>query len=153
MYKKILAPMDGSELSECSLPHIKAIAGGCHVPEVVLLHVIEPLRQAGWMEGYYDDAVLNKMKKEAEQRIQDDLTKLADSLNSEGITTRTVITHGMPANEILDYAGKNNVDLIIISTHGSSGIVRWALGSVADRVLRHSQAPVLVIAPKACRIS
>jgi len=153
MYKKILAPVDGSELSECSLAHVKAIAGGCNVPEVVLIRVVEPLRQAGMITGYLDEDLLLKMRADAELRIQDDLVKLADSLNSDGVVARTAIAHGKAADEILDYANKNNVDLIIMSTHGSSGVARWAMGSVADKVLRHSPVPVLIAAPKACRIS
>jgi nucleotide-binding universal stress UspA family protein len=153
MYKKILAPVDGSELSECSLAHVKAIASGCKVPEVVLLRVIEPFQQVGMTSSYINEDLLLKMRKEAELRVEDNLSKLANNLNSEGIIARTAIAQGMVANEILDYASKNNVDLIIMSTHGSSGIVRWALGSVADKVLRHSQVPVLIVAPKSCRIS
>lgn len=152
MYKKILAPMDGSELSECSLPHIEAIASGCKVLEVVLLRVIEPHMQTGMISGYIDGDMLLKMQNEAEQRVKDYLAKIAERLTSEGIVTRTAIAHGFPANEILDYASKNNVDLIIMSTHGSSGIIRWMIGSVADKVVRHSQAPVLMVAPKACRV-
>lgn len=153
MYKKILAPVDGSELSECSLAHVKAIASGCRVPEVVLLRVIEPLQQGSIVAGYIGEDSLLKMQEEAESKIEADLAKLANTLNSEGVAVRTAIARGRAAEEILDYADKNNVDLIVMSTHGSSGIVRWTLGSVADRVVRHSPAPVLIAAPKACRIS
>jgi len=151
MYKKILAPVDGSELSECSLAHVKAITSGCKVPQVVLLRVIEPLEHSGMIDSNINKMYV-KMLKEVEVKIEDDLAKLADSLNSEGIATQTAIARGVAANEILDYASKNNVDLIIMSTHGRSGIVRWALGSVADKVLQYSQVPVLIAAPKSCRI-
>ena len=141
--------MDGSELSECSLPHIKAIAGGCNVSEVILLRVIEPFHQTGWES--YDSEEVTKMREATKLAIQEYLIKIADSLNSEGINARTVIIEGMPAHEILEYVSKNNIDLIIMSTHGSSGVIRWTMGSVTDKVLHHSQAPVLIIAPKACR--
>ena len=71
----------------------------------------------------------------------------------EGISARGEVVTGKAADAILDYAEKNNVDLIIMSTHGRSGISRWAFGSVADRVVRHSIAPVLLVAPAGCRIN
>ena len=147
MYKKILAPMDGSEFSECVLPHIRAIAVGCKVPEVVLFRAIEPIQTP---------YIANDLFEEAEERaivnIKDAFNKINEELKADGVSTSQVIVKGYAANEILEYAEKNNVDLIIMSSHGSSGIIRWALGSVTDKVTRHASAPVLVIAPKACRI-
>ena len=147
MYKKILAPMDGSEFSECVLSHIRAIAVGCKVPEVVLFRAIEPVQTP---------YISNDIFEEAEERviveIKDFFNKIAEELKADGVSTSQVIVKGYAANEILEYAEKNNVDLIIISSHGSSGIIRWALGSVTDRVTRHASTPVLVITPKACRI-
>jgi nucleotide-binding universal stress UspA family protein len=58
---------------------------------------------------------------------------------------------GSAAEEILKYSQDNDVDLIIMSTHGRSGVSRWAMGSVADRVVRTSVAPVLLTTPKECR--
>ena len=62
------------------------------------------------------------------------------------------VVEGNAADAIVDYAGKNDIDLIIMATHGRSGIGRWALGSVADRVVRHANAPVLLVraSKKAC---
>ena len=64
-----------------------------------------------------------------------------------------VVIQGKVAEGILDYVVKNQVDLIMMSTHGRSGPSRWALGSVADRVIRHSLIPVLIVSPKGCRIT
>ena len=149
MYKRILAPLDGSQLSECTLEHVKAIATGCQVPEVILLWIIEPPTQiAEAPEEFIRDA-----GKRALDYAKDYLSKVADSLKKENIATRTVVLGGRPADEILDYAKKNNVDLVIMSTHGRSGVSRWAFGSVTDRVVRHSIAPVLVASPEGCRVS
>ena len=148
MYKKILAPVDGSEFSECSLAHVKAVASGCRVPEVVLLKVIEPLPPA------YETG--EEWRRDVEKRVaadaRDYLSQLADSLKKDGIAAEIVIAHGKADEEILDYAGKNKIDLIIMSTHGRSGIGRWVMGGVADRVVRHSMAPVLIVSPDGCRI-
>ena len=154
MYNKILAPVDGSTLSECSLDHVRAVATGCSVPEVVLLRVIEPLSsyavsalaQAG---GNLIEQAENVNKAEAQAYI----SEMVKKLNKEGIAAKGETIYGKAADEILGYAEKNKVDLIIMSTHGKSGISRWAFGSVADRVVRHSRAPVLTVAPAGCRTS
>lgn len=148
MYKKMLAPLDGSELAECTLTHTRAIAKGCQVPEVVLLRVVEPLRQVYELGEEWRRNAEAKAQAEA----KDYLSKVADSLKKEGIAAEAAVVSGRSADEILDYTKKNQVDLIVMSTHGMSGISRWVLGSVADRVIRHSTVPVLVISPLGCRI-
>lgn len=148
MYKRILAPLDGSEFSECSLEHVRAIATGCQVPEVILLRVIEPLHQTYEVDEDY----LRNAQERAKTEMESYLAKTAGELKKDGIAATTAVVAGRPADEILDFANKNRVDLIIMSTHGRTGVARWTLGSVADRVLRHSVAPVLIASPSGCRI-
>jgi len=150
MYKKMLVPLDGSEFSECVLDHVRAIAIGCQVPEVVLLGVAEPVtHQVYYMVGIEDQ--VGDMQKQTEKYVESYLSKAADSLKKDDIAAQTAVVSGRAAEEILDYANKNQVDLIIMSTHGRSGLSRWVLGSVTDRVVRHSRAPVLTVAPTGCR--
>jgi nucleotide-binding universal stress UspA family protein len=155
MYKKILAPLDGSELSECTLGHIRAVATGCQVPEVALLYVVEPYDKGNmhYRHRGITEEQLQKSEAADETYGKDYLAKVADKMKKEGLVVKTAIAHGIPAEEIVNYAEKNGVDLIIISTHGRSGVSRWAFGSVADRVLRHSTTPVLTVAPRGCRIT
>ncbi|MFH1638708.1 MAG: universal stress protein [Chloroflexota bacterium] len=151
MYKKILVPLDGSEFSECSLEHVRAITRGDHVPEVILLRVIEPAPEfylGRKMGGDFQSKVTEIIVTEA----KDYLSKTADGLKKDGITIRTVVIQGKPAEEILDYAAKNQVDLIIMTTHGRSGVSRFAFGSVAEKVIRSSPLPVLSISPTGCRL-
>lgn len=147
MYKKILAPVDGSEFSECALEHIRAIALGCKVPEVVLFRVLEPVPQT---YGLGDEWIKDSDER-AMAYAEKSLSRIAETLASDGISCKKVIVKGYAANEILDYADHNDVDLIIMSTHGSSGFIRWTLGSVAEKVARHSPIPVLVVTPKVCQ--
>ena len=149
MYKKILAPLDGSKFSECNLEHVRTIATGCQVPEVVLLRVIEPMQQVYQLSEKWQRDVEEK----ALVAAKDYLAKVADDLKKDGVSAETVVILGKPDEAILDYATQNQVELIIMSTHGKSGVSRWAFGSVADRVLRHSPVPVLIAAPAACRVS
>ncbi len=151
MYQKILAPMDGSELSECGLSHVRAIAGGCNVPEVILFMVYEPLPRSQ-LAAYTPSDFFEKAEKEALEYGRQYLGQKAEDLKAKGINASIAVDVGLPAEKILDYAKKHGVDLIIMSTHGRSGVARWAMGSVADKVLRHSPVPVLTVAPGGCRI-
>ncbi len=148
MYKKILVPLDGSELSACSLEHVKQTGAGS---DVILFRVIEPLPVndlAAWAQaGYMVSDVIKRAKENARQA----LSLAAEKLAGHGISARVEVIEGRAAEAILEYAEKNQVDLIIISSHGRSGISRFAFGSVADRVVRHSKIPVLVITPPGCK--
>lgn len=160
MYNRLLCPLDGSKLSECSLEHVKAIAAGCRVTSVVLLTVIEEpellmvqydSQQAIEEEVKLKEKQINEMKKGAE----DYLAIAAQVLRNEGITVQIEILqssayHGV-ADAILDFAQNSKADLIIMSTHGRSGISRWAFGSVTDKVIRHSKVPVLTVTSEGCR--
>ncbi len=152
MYQKILVPLDGSELAECSLAHVKAIASGCGVSEVVLFQAVEPLAfdSVGALAITGGDVI--QAESENQRRAREYLTKVSRGLKRIHIASEIVVTDGPAADEILDYAHNNNVDLIIMSTHGRSGPSRWYFGSVADRVVRHSRVPVLSVAAPGCRV-
>ena len=156
MYSKILVPLDGMELAECILGHVREIVTGCQVSEVVLLTVVESYEKGlpsttwgGAISAEQGAALAIKSRAKA----KDYITKVADKLREEGMFVQPVVIQGKVAEGILDYAIENQVDLIMMSTHGRSGPSRWALGSVADRVIRHSPIPVLIVSPKGCRIS
>lgn len=95
------------------------------------------------------DAFESKLRAEA----TDYLLKMADNLKKDGVAAETVVVVGWPAEKIMEYSEKNKVDLIIMSTHGRSGITRFTFGSVAEKVSRHSVVPVMTVTPPGCRIS
>jgi len=152
MYKKILIPLDGSELAECSLEHAKAIAQGCNVADVIVFRVIEPLstQTISALAEAGDDSI-RKAREENQQDAKDYVLKVENHLRTQGIASRAVTVEGRAADEILSYTEKNNVDLIVMSTHGRSGLSRFFFGSVAEKVSRHSRVPVLLLAPEGCR--
>jgi len=152
MYNKILVPLDGSENAECIMEHVKAIATGCRVPDVVLLRVIEPF-PAYYMDYRISEEFIRQSQDAAKADAREYLTKMADKMTKEGVSASTQVVEGKAADTILDFATKNGVDLIIMATHGRTGISRWALGSVADKVVRSSSAPVMVVAPAGCRVT
>lgn len=152
MYNKILVPLDGSENAECILEHVKAVATGCHVPDVVLLRVIESF-PAYYMDYRISEEFIRQSQDAAKADAREYLTKTADKMTKQGMSVSTQVIEGKAADSILDYSIKNSVDLIIMATHGRTGISRWALGSVADKVVRTSNAPVMVVAPASCRVT
>ncbi len=149
MYKKILVPLDGSKLAECVLGHVRGIATGCSVPEVDLLFVVEPI--SGTAGVTYFASVEGQKKLIAWGKNY--LAKVGKSLVGEGIAARGIVLEGKPAEVILDYAGKNKIDLIMMATHGRSGPARWALGSVTDKVVRLSTVPVFIVTPGECLVA
>jgi len=157
MYKKILAPLDGSGMAECVLDHVKAIAAGCGVPEVVLLRVVEPVSSFDIGElAASNPKVATQVEQQEEEQHRNTakqyVDEMANKLKMEGVAANAEIITGKAAEGILSYAQNNQIDLIVMSTHGRSGISRWAFGSVADKIIRHSLIPVLIVAPTGCRI-
>jgi nucleotide-binding universal stress UspA family protein len=149
---KMLVPLDGSELAELVLPHVEALAlpqGGA-AAEVVLVGICEPLvlppvttpeTSVNW--GTAADEYLAKSKKSAERY----LFKVQRGLTDAGLKVSLEVLEGDPATEIIDYAGRKQVNLIVMATHGRSGIGRWAYGSVAQKVLHGGSTPILLVRP------
>jgi nucleotide-binding universal stress UspA family protein len=148
MYQKILVPFDGSKRAECVLPHVEAIATGCGAGEVFLVGVTE--RVAGFMvvddhsqplgERLVPEAVGKK-----EKQAQEYLDKIAKTLEAKGVKVRTEVLMGKPAEEIIIHARNIGCDLIIMASHGSSGLSRWTHGTVAERVFRATPVPILMV--------
>jgi nucleotide-binding universal stress UspA family protein len=133
-YRKVLVPLDGSEVAERSLRYANKIAGG-NGSEVILLTVSASSdeRLDRPMKAYLD---LNGKK-----------------LQSQGMKVSTAIAYGNVANEIIDFTHKSKIDLIIISTHGYSGTKYWMLGSIARKVLYGTHVPVFLVKSRAPKVS
>jgi nucleotide-binding universal stress UspA family protein len=152
MYKKILVPLDGSELAECVLPHVESIAKGCNTQTVVFLRVVEPFYMPTSDEFtiYFSEKTIERINSENRAAAEKYLSQLVNSAKYDGVTVKSEVLTGKAADTIAEYATKNAVDLIIIATHGRSGISRWVWGSVADRVLRSACVPVLMVRAPGC---
>jgi nucleotide-binding universal stress UspA family protein len=151
MYQKILVPLDGSKLAECALPHVKNMVKDGSIGEVTLLNVVN-VYIPGRVEipGIVDiNAVRENFFMESRKYLADVESRFA----SEGIKVKKASLEGnRPAEIISDYAQKNGMDLIVIATHGYTGLKRLMLGSVALGVLHESHIPVLLIRPESCRM-
>ncbi len=152
MYERILVPLDGSKVGEAALLAVTELvskfAPGVNT-EVTLLQVLTSLTHyviAGeaTVQVPYNDGELSQIRKE----VTDYLMKAGTELKNKGVVVSFKMTTGNAAEEIIKAADEVNADLIAMSTHGRSGISRWALGSVAERVVRVSSRPVLVVRAK-----
>ena len=155
MYQKVLVPLDGSKLAECVVEHVKSIATGCQVPTMVLLRVVESFSPPAYFNLHHemDEDTYRDATETAEAQAKNYLSEMAGRLKAEGIAVENDMAYGLPADEILNYAEQKQVDLIIMSTHGRSGISRWFSGSVSEKVVRQSLTPVLIVTPRGCRKS
>jgi nucleotide-binding universal stress UspA family protein len=151
MYRKVLVPLDSSKLAECALPEVKKLAGGGFIGEVILLNVfdIDRMRIPTTKTGIIDiDTLINAQLDKSRKYLE----KIQSDLSSEGIKVKTESLEGKPAQRIVDYAEANDVNLIVIATHGYTGMKKLMFGSVALRVLHDSYVPVLLIRPDSCRM-
>jgi nucleotide-binding universal stress UspA family protein len=156
MYRKILVPLDGSKHAECVLPYVKSLASDLKDPEIILLRVCEPpVILADYppdLHTEWDDHVRQETA-HIQQQCRLYLDGTEQNLIQAGLKVRTDSRLGKAPEEIIDYAIQNQVDLIIIASHGSSGITRWAYGNTANRVLQASTIPVMIIRPEECKAS
>ena len=155
MYQKIMVPLDGSQLAECVLPHVESIAKGCNLAQVILVRVVEPIHLpvGGWRYTFPKEEE-DRTRKELADLIKNEAEKYLKSLKEQsrfgGLDVQTVVLVGKVVEELMGYAEKQGVDLFVMATHGESGVSRWVWGSVADRILRSSCVPVLMVRAPGC---
>ncbi len=155
MYRRVLVTLDGSLLAEQVLPHVKTVLEGLTGVHVYLMAVAQLVDYQTASAMAYPMSILPSqvVDEEAERRrIEDELRNylrgIEHQLTREGVTASSEVRFGRPAEEIIAFANELNIDLIAMSTHGRSGLARWAYGSVADRVLRAAKCPVLLVRAK-----
>jgi nucleotide-binding universal stress UspA family protein len=136
MYKRILIPLDGSALAEVVLPHVEGLAKSS-AAELVLLRVAF----AHMLPGADPIEAQVARVQEAENYVAD----LAKRLQEKGVSAEAKVRYGDPAEEILDHAARDHIDLIAMATHGRTGLKRVVLGSVAENVLRSAPVPMLLV--------
>ncbi len=144
MYRRILVPLDGSELAEQALDHAVALARAFGA-ELCLVRVVP----VAALEIARAGAIVDIDAEVAD--AQEYLQSVAQRIEDEGVPTNYEVRRGDVTEEILAHAEDRECDLIVISTHGRSGIARWVYGSIADRVLRYGLQAVpaiLVVAPR-----
>jgi nucleotide-binding universal stress UspA family protein len=140
--QRILVPLDGSSRAERALPVVTPIAAA--LGSEVILFQVPIVYVSGWMTGEWILPVQGVLAT-AEQDAQVYLSYVANRLKQQGVSVSTATQIGAVAECIIEHAEANRVDLIAMCTHGRTGLRRWTLGSVADRVLRAGRVPILLV--------
>jgi len=153
MAEKILIPLDGSKIGEAALSYVEELMSKLSPRvkvEITLLQVVSLLTHyvaAG--EATVPIVYTEKEMEQIQQQAMDYLSKVGKSVKNEKVAVNIRVGIGTAAEEIIKIADEIDATLIAMSTHGRSGISRWAFGSITDRVLRGGHKPVLVVrAPK-----
>lgn len=151
--RRLVVPLDGSKVAESVLPHVEALAKqkGLDGIEVLLLQISEPPEiqsdypasmPVTWEEHVKTETARRKLA--AEQYLATVQKRLKDA----GLNAQAEALVGKPAQEIIDCCSKDGFSLIVMATHGRSGLSRWAFGSVAEKVLLGTTSPIIIIRPR-----
>lgn len=158
MYERILVPLDGSKLAQQALPYARAIAFA-RSADLELIEVVSPFEELVRPPAEDEFAAVGAGSRfdpwptpdewaTVSQRFREDARKrlaASESLIGSGVATRSAVLEGDAAETIIKEADTRPGTLIVIATHGRSGIGRWLVGSVTDKVVRHAHHPTLVV--------
>jgi nucleotide-binding universal stress UspA family protein len=142
----ILLPTDFSGCANYALPYAAAIARATRA-RIVCVHVVEPVVPAVGYTGMADPLPIADISEQLEDSAERELPTITDCEELKGLEVEDLIVHGDAAAEIVRVAGERGVDLIVISSHGRTGLGRMIFGSTAEAVVRHASCPVLVVKP------
>jgi nucleotide-binding universal stress UspA family protein len=143
MFKRVLVTLDGSPLSEQALEKAVQIAETSQA-ELTLFRVVTPLLKS-YRAGMATISAIKTAEQQLVEMAETYLDGIADGIREKGLAVNTVTILGVPYKEIVDYIEKQDVDLLVMSTRGETGLTRWLLGSVTDHVVRGVSIPVLVV--------
>jgi nucleotide-binding universal stress UspA family protein len=141
MYQRIVVPLDGSELGEQALPHAEELARQNGAP-LHLVRVVEPPGSEGGI-GLTMYAATGVAAPAMEDDAEAYLDRVGQALTKRGVIATTELLHGRAAPAVV--AASRPGDVIVVATHGHTGLTRWYLGSVAEELVRHAPVPVLLV--------
>ena len=146
LYQKVIVPLDGSGWSESAIPQASEIAR-VHNAELILLHVYQP--KGGDYADQWALAGQQQIADQAYEQVRDRLIALRNQLRQEGLRAREVIIRANnPAQAICEFVeSEDGISLVVMSTHGRTGLARWLMGSVAQKVIQNGRCPVKLVHP------
>ncbi len=142
-YKHILVPLDSSELAELALEDAFSLAA-LNQAQVTLLHVVPPIESVLAAETGHPIFIDQKWDSHKALALRY-LKGICGRMQCPDVKVNIAIEMGLAAEHIIEYAQEHPIDLIVMATHGRSGLQRWVYGSVADKVLRGAHVPVLLV--------
>lgn len=144
--RSILLPTDFSECANYALSYASEFAREAKAA-IICVHVIEPVVPTVGYSGVTEPLPMADISEQLEESAERELPKIAQHEECTGLAVEEVIVHGDAASEIVRVARERQVDLIVISSHGRTGLGRILFGSTAEQVVRHAPCPVLVVKP------
>jgi nucleotide-binding universal stress UspA family protein len=140
-----MVPTDGSVLSARAFPVAEEIARG-QGAEVYLVRVLEPPDAIDWgLEAYFTQDVHAELVESLKIAAEQDLAVMAQEIGTRGLEARSLVVMGRPASGLLDAEADLQLDLVVMASHGRGGLTRFALGSVAEQLVREGATPVLIV--------
>jgi len=140
--QKILVPIDFSDYSKSALKYAVNFCKNCKA-DMFLIYVVEPVIYPP--DFSMGQIAIPSVNSEWDERARQELDKLAKEEIPSSVSVKTIIKTGKPFLEIIETAGELDVDLIIIATHGRSGVEHILFGSTAEKVVRKAPCPVLTL--------
>ena len=144
--RSILLPTDFSECASYALNYASSFARQFGA-KIICLHVIEPIIPAVGYTGLADPLPLTDVSEQLEESAERELPKISDCQECHDLCVEEVIARGDAAAEIVRIAKEKEADLIVIASHGRTGLGRIFFGSTTESVVRHAHCPVLVVKP------
>ncbi len=143
-YRRILWPTDFSALAKAALPYAVDLAADS-VAELVLLHVLTP--PVAYAGPEIPGALWGELQQKNRVAAREELRRLAAQVKRPKVRVHTVLAEGVPFDQILKVAKRLRCDLIVVATHGRTGLAHVVMGSVAENVVRRATCPVLTVRP------
>jgi nucleotide-binding universal stress UspA family protein len=177
VYSKVVVPLDGSKLAEVVLPHLKEIVRAFQIKQVMLVSVTEKVKGQVRRKDVFEEFVFEHERVSpptdivplqtsmyvsqtpGQQQVPmamgrmartayDYLCKVADGLGELGCNATLAVLAGNPAEEIVRYAEAQGADLILMASRGKSGFSRWDMGNIAEKVIKSTNATVMLVKPE-----
>jgi nucleotide-binding universal stress UspA family protein len=144
--RSILLPTDFSDCGNYALSYAASLARTFEA-SIICVHVIEPMVPTVGYSGMTEPLPIADISGQLEDSAERELPKIAECEECAGLEVEELIVHGEASSEIVRVAKDRRVDLIVISSHGRTGLGRILFGSTAEAVVRHASCPVLVVKP------
>jgi nucleotide-binding universal stress UspA family protein len=148
MFERILVPLDGSKLGEAALPHVEELVSKLSPQTKVEITLLQAVSLTHWVIAGESTVPISYTEQELtliKQKVSEYLNKASENLKKKGAVVNIKVSFGEAAEEIIKAESDTKADLVAMSTHGRSGLTRWAFGSVADKVLQAGSIPIILV--------
>lgn len=149
MYRKIVIPLDGTEMAETAIPHALTMAMSCDYPEIILIRVVQP---TAMVVGDYalKPVDLDRVNRANIDEARQYLESVRERIDWGGLAVTIRVLEGSPAETIAEFATELEDDVVVLATHGRAGVKRLLKGSVAEAIVQEACVPVMMVRGPGC---